>query len=300
MPVPEQVTNVRQERETATTILVSWDRPDSVEHITDYQYRINGGQWTSTHTSATMILLTGLQPDTSYMIEVRAEAAGAATFGQASAPITVTTGMVGVPGVPRFVSVRPIRRTVAELTWAAPLDHGGGEILYYEVCVINEDGSIEPFERTDGPETVWRVRGLAYGHRYGFRVRARNSAGNGPPAATVETAMLLVPSRTIPDGTALPVLDTDRQSFIVRIANQDCRLRVWWQPSDSAWYGSLEVPTNTPIVQGRRLALNSGLLDRLTDVLPGNIVMRELGEAGEEPARDAWRRPTHALMWEPA
>ena len=55
-----------------------------------------------------------------------------------------------------------------------------------------------------------------------------------------------------------------------------------------------------PIVSGRRLALNSGLLDRIGAILPGNVVLRELGDTGAEPARDAWRRPTHALMWEAA
>ena len=73
---------------------------------------------------------------------------------------------------------------------------------------------------------------------------------------------------------------------------------MWWQPSDESWYGSLEVPTNTMIVSGRRLALGSGLLDRIGGVLPGNVVLRELGDTGAEPARDAWRRPTHALLWE--
>ena len=76
-------------------------------------------------------------------------------------------------------------------------------------------------------------------------------------------------------------------------------INIWWQPSDLSWWGSIEVPVNTPAVQSRRLALNAGLLDRITDVLPGNLVMRELGNAGLEPGRNAWSRPTHGLFWEP-
>ena len=68
----------------------------------------------------------------------------------------------------------------------------------------------------------------------------------------------------------------------------------------SGWWGSLEVPTNTMAVQSRRLVLNSGLLDRIADVLPGNIVMRELGNEGLEPERDAFARPTHGIYWEPS
>ena len=43
-----------------------------------------------------------------------------------------------------------------------------------------------------------------------------------------------------------------------------------------------------------------GLLDRLPDVLPGNIVCRALDEdSGRvDPARDAWQRQTHTLVYE--
>ena len=63
----------------------------------------------------------------------------------------------------------------------------------------------------------------------------------------------------------------------------------------AAWYAALEVPTNTPVISGRRLVVGAGLLDRLPDVLPGNIVCRALDEdSGRvDPARDAWQRQTH-------
>ena len=107
--------------------------------------------------------------------------------------------------------------------------------------------------------------------------------------------------------SASPLLDADRQSLIVRLDGRDCRIRVWWQPSDDngdgtmgGWYGSLEVPTNTPVVTGRRLSLNAGLLTRIDGILAGNLVMRDLGGAGGEPGRGAFRTGTHALRWEPA
>ena len=53
---------------------------------------------------------------------------------------------------------------------------------------------------------------------------------------------------------------------------------------------------------GRRLVVGSGLLDRVSDVLAGNIVCRPLNELGQsvEPGRAAWREGTHGLFWEPA
>ena len=165
---------------------------------------------------------------------------------------------------------------------------------------IDEDGTAAPFEDTDDAATTWRVRGLAHWHRYGFRVRAVNGAGAGTQTPVVYAMVMPVMPRIVapPTGQRIPLLDEDRQSIIVTLGEQDCRISVWWQPSDESWYGSLEVPTNTMIVSGRRLALGSGLLDRIGGVLPGNVVLRELGDTGAEPARDAWRRPTHALMWE--
>ena len=155
--------------------------------------------------------------------------------------------------------------------------------------MIHEDGTIEPFENTDDAETSWRVRGLAFGHRYGFRVRSVNVVGAGQASEMVfGIPIRMITGPSIPAGQRIPLIDTDRQSLILRLADQDCRIRVWWQPSDRSWWGSIEVPANTPAVQSRRLALNAGLLDRITDVLPGNIVMRELGNADLEPGRNAW------------
>ncbi len=43
-----------------------------------------------------------------------------------------------------------------------------------------------------------------------------------------------------------------------------------------------------------------GLLDGVGGVLAGNLVVRALGEAdaARDPARDAWQRESHGLMWE--
>ena len=103
-----------------------------------------------------------------------------------------------------------------------------------------------------------------------------------------------------PPGRRVPLQDHDRQSLVVRLGEQDCLLRVWWQPSDGAWYGSLEVPIENPVVQGRRIATDAGLLDRLGGVLPGNLVCRVINReaGGAEPARDAWRRGTHGVFYE--
>ena len=97
----------------------------------------------------------------------------------------------------------------------------------------------------------------------------------------------------------IPLIDADRQSLIVRLAGVECRLHVWWQPSDESWWATLEAPTNTPVVRSRRLAVGSGLLDRIAGVLPGNIVLEEISGDGDEAGRDAFVAGTHRLVWSP-
>ena len=69
---------------------------------------------------------------------------------------------------------------------------------------------------------------------------------------------------------------------------------------DSSWYASLEVPTNNTIISGKRLVVNAGILDRIPGILPGNIILRAIDEdsAARDPARDAWQRQTHGLVYE--
>ena len=128
-----------------------------------------------------------------------------------------------------------------------------------------------------------------------------NSIGPSAWSGILYATPILGPISAEVVGSRIPLLDLDRQSLIVRLGGMDCRLTVWWQPSDSSFFAALEVPVNNPVVSGKRLAVNAGLLDRLTDVLPGNVVCRAVDEDStqRDPGRDAWRRSTHSLVWEP-
>ena len=297
---PEQVMMVTAEDEQPASVLLRWDVPNSQELITRYDYSLDGGAWTDTTTTANVFLLAGLDAGTTYSVRVRAASANG--NGPASVARSFSTVSEQAPGLSRFVTATAPGGRHVDLSWLAPGQANDDTITHYQVCVLSEDGTAAPFEDTDDASPTWRVRGLAHWHRYGFRVRGVNAAGAGPQTPVVYAMVMPVMPRIVapPTGQRIPLLDEDRQSIIVTLGEQDCRISVWWQPSDESWYGSLEVPTNTMIVSGRRLALGSGLLDRIGGILPGNVVLRELGDTGAEPARDAWRRPTHALIWETA
>ena len=283
--------------EMVDSVLLSWDVPLSTDPITGYDYALDGGSWTATTATANMFRLGSLESGRTYSVRVRARNTNGA--GPGSVAVMFTTVSPSAPSVPRFVRGDALGGRFVDLVWRTPSRDNGADISRYEICVVEEDGTIAPFEPTDDASLTWRVRGLALWHRYGFRVRAVNSAGAGAQSPIVYvTVVPAMPRITAPAGQRVPLLDEDRQTLIVTLGDQDCRVTVWWQPRDRAWYGSLEVPTNTPIVSGRRLALNAGLLDRVGGILSGNLVMRELGDTGDEPARDAFARPTHALMYE--
>ena len=289
------------EERDQTAVLLTWDAPldDGGKAITGYEIQIGSGAWQGTGTSATTHRLTGLSPGTGYTVRVRA--VNSVGTGSASAALTFITVAATAPGRPRFLAAEAISGTVVEIRWEPPLETGGTPVTRYEVCVIFPDGRAEPFEPTADAATRWRIRGLARGFRYGFRVRAVNAAGSGPGSEFVHVAPDDPAVLVVPPGRRIPLLDTARQSLIARLQDIDCRIRVWWQPWDGAWYGSVEVPTNTPIAGGRRLAVNAGLLDGAVSPLDGNIVCRALDSSDDrlEPQRDAWAAPTHGLFWEP-
>ena len=295
---PEQPSMLEFVSATLTEILIEWRAPDDGgSPITRYEIRVDAGTWMQ-GTTATMFRITGLVASGTYSVSVRA--VNAYGTGEASAALIVRTVLAATkPRSARSLTARPTGETSIDLVWDIPLSDGGDPITHYEICVIDADGRALPFEYA-GAELNTRVRGLAIGHQYGFRVRAVNGVGTGPQTGIVYA----IPKResvvAIPAGQRLPLLDVDRQSMILRLANNDCRVRISWNVAEQSWFGDLEVPVNTAVVQGIRLAVGSGILDRIQGVLPGNIVCRNLDSIDDlEPARDAWARPTHALVWEP-
>lgn len=285
---------------TLTTAHLSWFAPDDGgAPILRYEIQINGGPWISTGSIGTDHDLTGLEPGTTYRVSVRAVTAMGA--GPPSAAVLFGTNPIVAPSPPLFPRLEAGPGLSLDLLWEPSLSDGGGAITRYEAFFCDEANQHCGWELvwTDG-ERRQRYRGLREGGRYRVMMRARNSAGVSDASGAVDAVVYRQPvAVTLPRGSAIPLGDHDRQSLIVRLDGQDCRIRVWWVPSDSGWWGSLEVPANTPRVTGRRLGLNAGLLDRLDGILPGNLVMRDLGGTGVEPRRDAFRAPTHALRWEP-
>ena len=75
------------------------------------------------------------------------------------------------------------------------------------------------------------------------------------------------------------------------------RLRLRWQPSDEHWYADLEWPVGTIVARGRRVVLDTPIVDSALVPMAGKIVCRSLLGASVDPGRNAWAE-THALIHE--
>ena len=150
--------------------------------ITDYEYQLDGGAWTSSGKTSSPVVITGLTNGTSYSIKLRAvNSAGDGTESDAvtstpAATSNAPTALVATPGDGKI--------TVA---FTAPSNDGGATITNYE---YSTDGgtSYTAFRPTMTSSPV-AITGLINGTSYSIKLRAVNSAGNGAESAAVSVLL---------------------------------------------------------------------------------------------------------------
>ena len=141
---------------------------------------------------------------------VRLSNAQGATIADSTGQITITdndggTTTVNPPSAPRSLGADPGDGQV-RLFWTASATNGGASITRYEYRYA---GGSDPFLATWTPvsggsgATQVTVSPLTNGTNYRFQVRAVNSAGGGPEAATTATPVdaTATPSLAVPDVT---------------------------------------------------------------------------------------------------
>ena len=299
-PAPEQISNIRVVEAGWNNAIVEWAQPSADIPITAYQYRVklaSESNWGETlEQSGQTVRLAGLTSGVTY--DFQARALSGPTPG-AWVLLKIATRPPLAPTRPTAFSATPSGPTGVRLRWLPPTVLNGDPIRSYVVAIL-DNRNVPLFSDTvSGTTTVHTVHGLLKYTRYGFHVTAVNRGGNSPSTdiLTATPGPVFQPANIT--GVVLPLLAADRQSFIARLNNTDIRLEMYWQPSDNSWYADLEVPVNTPVVTGKRLALNTGLLDRRPEILEGgNIVCRSLQAESDEPVYTSFAQPTHALVWE--
>jgi hypothetical protein len=99
MPVALSFSNI-----SGTSAKANWTNASAEDGVNNYEWRINGGSWSST--SASPLIMTGLSPTTTYNFEVRAKdtanTPGPAATGSFTTPVSISISnrSVGVGGYP--------------------------------------------------------------------------------------------------------------------------------------------------------------------------------------------------------
>ncbi|XP_018789320.1 PREDICTED: twitchin isoform X17 [Bactrocera latifrons] len=104
--------------------------------------------------------------------------------GEDSAEVKVI--VIDKPSPPNGpLKVNNVHAKGCTLKWNPPDDDGGQPIDSYVIEKLDENtGRWTPAGETDGPKTQFDVSGLTSGHKYKFRVRAKNRQGISEPLTT--------------------------------------------------------------------------------------------------------------------
>lgn len=176
---------------TSTSLTVDVDvADDGGSPITTFEYRLDGGEWTSAATSTEPFTILDLVTGHSYELEIRA--VNGAGVGAPSAPVTAVPRTV--PGAPSGLTATSGPAS-AVLSWSAPEDDGGSPVSDYRVQhATSAGGPWTTFSDGTSADTTATVTGLTNGTTYLFRVAAINEAGTGPDAGPSATTPLAAPS----------------------------------------------------------------------------------------------------------
>ena len=173
---------------SGTIIDVAWAAPSSdggsaVTHY-DIQYQVAGAQaWTPINgITSTSYAVMGLEPDTSYNVQVRA--ANANGDGPWSSTVSASTPR-NVPAVPQSVTATPRAGsgTIIDVSWAAPSSDGGSAVTHYDIRHrVTGTPTWTPINGVTG--TSRAVTGLQPNTSYDVQVRAANANGDGAWSST--------------------------------------------------------------------------------------------------------------------
>ena len=207
------------------TLLARWEAPSDMGGYDSVSYKVThekvGDASTATtieDVGSTSAVISGLEADTSYWVQVKAANArgdspaiinfGRTTMGPADAT---------VPGVVRNLSVSPISDTHLFVSWNAPASDGGAAITGYSVQYRESGATNWTIVTRAGTDVGQAITGLTAGTSYEVRVAAMNSAGTGSYAQAT--------ARTL--GTSPPTVPGMVQNLSVSSVSQS-ELSVSW------------------------------------------------------------------------
>ena len=175
---PGPVTDLTAAPNDAGALVASWSAPTDVGDGTltgNYagRYSSDGGAtWTAFDAMSGTTFTIASPTAASYRIEVW-------TTGEGAAHTRSATASIGLPGVPRNLSLAGSSGQI-DVSWAAPDDNGGSEITGY-LLDWRATGATNWTPLTlSATDTSRSFTGLTDGGTYEFRLAATNADGTGP------------------------------------------------------------------------------------------------------------------------
>ena len=170
--------------------------------VTDYdvQYSSDSGttwtEWNASNTSTTTnATITGLTPNTSYQVQVRAESSAGAGAWSTSTSATTLTSAPDAPAAPQLSAGTTGGTQSLTVTWTAPADNGSA-ITDYNVQYSSDGGTTwtEWNASNTSTTTSATITGLTANTSYQVQVRATNGRGDSPWSASA-TALVGAPAQ---------------------------------------------------------------------------------------------------------
>ena len=172
-------------------ISLTWTRPNSV-HVDGYTVRHRAGteqpfvESEQLDATATSYAIEDIAGDTVYQLMVRAHNAGG--DGPWSEPVDIER--ILLPTAPTNVSVASNEQNIS-VSWSAPET---GRVAGYHVSYGAAESEGRQTVSRSAEETSFVHTDSVEGVAYQYRVRAHNSAGNGPWSDNVQATRLLAPN----------------------------------------------------------------------------------------------------------
>ena len=244
-PLAVPTVTVSQVSVGANSIVVDLDVDDGGSPISDFEYSLDGGAWTSAATSTEPLTISGLVTGRTYGLRVRA--GNAVGTGDASPSVDVTPRTT--PGAPTGVIAQSGDRSVA-LSWQSPEDDGGEAVTDHVVqFATSASGPFTTFDDGVSSANSATVTGLTNGTEYYFRVSAANGAGAGLNSPVVAATPLAAPGA--PTITSLtPGNRFVQMAFTANASNGGSAVTRYEYALDGVTWRALPTMTSPQVISG--------------------------------------------------
>ena len=172
---------------------------DNGAPITNYEYSLNSGVWTSATSTANPLVITGLGNGVSYTVAIRAVNAGGG--GLASATSDPVTTLLAVPTAPTITAITGGNGSLS-VAFTAPSSDGDATITNYKYSTDN-GGTYTAVSPASAASPIL-ISGLTNGTTYQVKILAVTLNGDGAPSTAVSGTPFTTPNDNFVDAINLP------------------------------------------------------------------------------------------------